>query len=162
MHPLPGPSRRLLSATLLVAMGLGLTGSPGAADGLGPALREAATRGEASFHTEVPPKSWRALEIKNLPTGTVVHATVRASVEIDVAFVRQRELGRYPKGSPLFRGRVREKLDFTVVVPDAGDWELVLDNRAGGTFVIVDIDVEAARPGERPAREEKAPAEEGI
>jgi len=112
-----------------------------------------AARGEASFHTEVPAGAWRALALKNLPQGSTVRAVVRATRPLDVAFVRQSELTTYPGGAPpVFRGRVEDELQFTVIAPDEGDYALVLDNRGGQRSVTVDLRVEAAR-ADAPPRE---------
>ena len=151
----PNPVALTLLAALVAALSPAPTRAGTRPEIPGLAVEEVASRGEASFHTEVPPGNWRALELKNLPTGTVVRTSIRASADLEVAFVRQRELAGYPKGGPpLFRGRAQRKLEFTVTVPDAGDWEVELDNAEGAAPVTVDITVQAARPGRKPAREE--------
>ncbi len=135
----------------LLALAAGVSAGPLPVAGTPLPLRRAAERGEASFHTEVPPRAWRALRLENLPAGTTVSARVQATDAISIALVREHELRLYPNaGPPVFRGRAQNRLDFRVMVPDTGTWALVLDNRAGGTFVKVDLDVEAVRPGARP------------
>lgn len=128
MEILPGRRR---ATRLLWALGLLLLG---------------AARGEASFHTDVPARTWRALALEKLPQGAVVRAVVRASHPLDVAFVRKPDLAVYPNGAPpVFRGRVEDELQFTVIAPEEGDYALVLDNRSGQQQATVDLRVEAAR-----------------
>ncbi len=107
-----------------------------------------ATRGDASFHTDVPAGAWRALAVKNLPRGAVVRAQVRTSRPLEVALVRESDLAAYPAGAPpVFRGRVEDALRFEVIVPEKGHYAVVLDNRSGAEPSTVDLRVEAESPG---------------
>lgn len=110
-----------------------------------------ATRGEASFRTDVPAGQWRALAVKNLPRGAVVRAQVRASHPLEVALVPESELAAYPAGArPVFRGRVEDALRFEVTVPEKGHYAVVLDNRSGAGPSEVDLRVEAESPAAGP------------
>jgi hypothetical protein len=112
----------------------------------GPPCARAATKGEASFHASVPAARWRALALERLPKGATVRARVRSDGPIAVAFVHKSELAGYPEAAtPIFRGRVADRLEFSVVAPSDDDYALVLDNREGATDVSVDLQVEAAR-----------------
>lgn len=130
--------RRLLHALLFAALTLssGLT--------LLPAVADAA---QAILNTEVPPAKWKAVRLKNLPKGAAVGLTIACSGTLDLIFVHQDELKRFPAAvNPVFQGTVERKLDFSVVIPVSGDYYVIFDNRRGTEMQKVKILIRAERP----------------
>ena len=76
---------------------------------------------------------------------------VVTSGRILVSLVGARQL-REPRADskPLFRGVAEEKLAFRVTAPEAGDYVLVLSNRAGKEPVTVEAQVRILRRKPKP------------
>jgi hypothetical protein len=65
----------------------------------------------------------------------------------DLIFVHQDELKRFPAAvNPLFQGTVERQLQFSVVIPAAGDYFVIFDNRRGKEAQKVRILIRAERP----------------
>jgi hypothetical protein len=102
---------------------------------------------QAILNTEVPPAKWKAVRLKNLPKGAAVGLTVACSGTVDLIFVHQDELKRFPAAvNPLFQGTVEKKLAFSVVIPVSGDYYVIFDNRQGKEMQKVKILIRAERP----------------
>lgn len=81
---------------------------------------------------KVPTAKWKAVRIRNLPKDATVAVTVRTSGVIGVIFARHEELRRFPaSASAIFRGTADNRLSFRVIVPESGNYYVILDNRAG-------------------------------
>src|SRR4029077_13369233 len=73
------------------------------------------------LNTEVAPAKWKAVRLKNLPKGAAVGLTVVCGGTVDLIFVHQDELKRFPAAvNPLFQRTVERKLQFSVVIPPVG------------------------------------------
>lgn len=106
-----------------------------------------ANAAQAILNTEVAPAKWKAVRLKNLPKGAAVGLTVACSGTLDLIFIRQNELKRFPAAvSPLIQGTVERKLEFSVVVPALGDYYAIFDNRQGKELQKVRILIRAAGP----------------
>lgn len=130
-------NRRLLHAILLIAA---------ISFFAGPAPFGIANAAQAMLNTEVPPAKWKAVRLKNLPEGVTVGLTVVCSGTVDLIFVHQDELKRFPAAvNPLFQGTVEKKLAFSVVIPASGDYYIIFDNRRGKDIQKVKILIRAER-----------------
>ncbi|MEO8007874.1 MAG: hypothetical protein ABI728_05065 [Betaproteobacteria bacterium] len=97
----------------------------------GPSI-DVAKAAQAILNTEVEPAKWKAIRLKNLPKGTSVGLAAASSGTIDLIFIHQDELKRFPAAvNPLFQGTVERKLEFSVVIPASGDYFVIFDNRKG-------------------------------
>lgn len=102
---------------------------------------------QAILNTEVAPARWKAVRLKNLPKGAAVGLTVACSGTLDLIFVHQDELKRFPAAvDPLFQGTVERKLEFSVVIPTSGNYYVIFDNRRGKETQKVKILIRAERP----------------
>jgi len=102
---------------------------------------------QALLNTEVAPAKWKAVRLKNLPKGAAVGLSVATSGTVDLIFVHQDELKRFPAAvNPLFQGTVERKLEFSVVIPASGDYFVIFDNRRGTQAQKVKILIRAERP----------------
>ena len=106
-----------------------------------------ANAAQAILNTEVAPAKWKAVRLKNLPKGAAVGLTVACSGTVDLIFVHQDELKRFPAAvNPLFQGTVERKLEFSVVIPVSGDYYVIFDNRQGKELQKVKILIRAEGP----------------
>jgi hypothetical protein len=104
----------------------------------------------AQLSTEVPAEKWRALRLKGLPKDGSVAIRVETSGPINVVFVHQDELERFPKPlRPQFSGHAERRLSFKISVPIAGNYYVILDNRKGDASRAVRLFIEAL-PARRP------------
>jgi hypothetical protein len=102
---------------------------------------------QAILNTEVPAAKWKAVRLKNLPKGAAVGLTVACSGILDLIFVHQDELKRFPAAvNPVFQGTVDKRLEFSVVIPVSGDYYVIFDNRRGTQMQKVKILIRAERP----------------
>jgi len=100
----------------------------------------------ATLAVDLPAGRWKATRLKNLPRNAAVEVTVRADAPVDVFFLDQKSYDRFPSvRRPLFRGQVHRKLTFSLKIPAAGHYYLVLDNRAGKQEAATDLLIRAAR-----------------
>ncbi len=130
---------RRLTRVLLYALALGAFQSL-------PALN-VAHAAQAILNTEVAPAKWKAVRLKNLPQGAAVGLAVASTGTVGLIFVHRDELKRFPAAvSPLFQGTVEKKLEFSVIIPKAGDYYVIFDNRKGTETHKVKILIRAERP----------------
>lgn len=102
---------------------------------------------KAEVNSKVPPGKWKAVRLKNLPEGAGLGVKVIANGSLVVIFVHEAELKRYPAPvSPVFQGTLDRTLSFSVVVPDSGNYYVILDNRRGTTERRVRVQIQARRP----------------
>ena len=117
-----------------------------------------ANAAQALLNTEVAPAKWKAVRLKNLPKGAAVGLTVVCSGTVDLIFVHQDELKRFPAAvNPLFQGTVERKLQFSVVIPLSGDYYVIFDNRQGKEMQKVKILIRAEAP-QSPGAKPPSPA----
>ena len=120
-----------------------------------------AAAAEAAVATEIQPGQARSIRIRSLPRGADVAVRIISSGRLLIAFIAMRQLKAPSKDSkPLFRGVVRDKMSFRVVVPEADDYVLVLSNRAGKETVKVEAEIQAVRGRSKPAPRDYSPRPE--
>lgn len=72
---------------------------------------------------------WKAVRLKNLPKNSVITVEINSDDVITVALVDEADYPKYPDSEDiLFESEVRNKLSFSVTIPVAGHYYLVLDN----------------------------------
>lgn len=119
---------------------------------LAAAFGGAASAARVTINTSIPAAKWKAVRLRNLPKDASVSVAVETSGVIGVVFVHQDELKRFPKAAkPTFQGSVDRKLSFRVVIPKAGNYYVILDNRAGSEKRRVRLQIQAQRAGSRAA-----------
>lgn len=105
---------------------------------------------KAEVNSKVPPGKWKAVRLKNLPEGAGLGIKVVANGSLVVILVHEAELKRYPAPvSPLFQGTLERTLTFSVVIPDAGNYYVILDNRRGTQERRARVLIQAKRPASR-------------
>ena len=98
----------------------------------------------AQVAIEVPAGKTRSARLRRLPQDAVVAVAVRSSGALQVALVSAAQL-KSAKPQALFRGALERRLSFQVVIPQAGDYFLVLDNRRGEAPVTVTATIQAKK-----------------
>ena len=119
---------------------------------------------KAQVNSKVPAGKYKAVRLKNLPEGAELGVRVIANGSLSVILVHERELKRYPKAiSPAFQGTLETSLTFSIVIPDSGNYYVILDNRRNTEErrVRILIHAIAPRPGGGPAVGEQ-PKKENI
>ncbi len=113
---------------------------------------------EATFSVQVPPGKWKALRVKNLPSGAFVEIEAEVNGPVSVTFVNRDDYRRFPSpAQPLFSGQFDRRFSFSVTIPTASDYYLVFDNRPGGDARTVSVTVR----GSRGRSTERSTGEEG-
>ena len=116
---------------------------------------------EAAVATEIAPGKSKSVRLRSLPQGAVVAVRVTSSGRLGVALVGVKHLKEpKPDSKPLFRGVVQDKLSFRVTIPEADDYLLVLNNRAGQETLKVEVEMRASRGRSKPAPRDHAPRPE--
>jgi len=107
-----------------------------------------AAKGPVILNVTVPPGKWKALKLRNLPKGAFVAVEVESSGEVTVAFVDTGDYQRFPYPTrPLMLGKVEKRLAFSVSIPAAGNYFVVVTNHQAREPQEVKITVSAARGG---------------
>jgi hypothetical protein len=126
----------------------------------GDAAAQAATR-QASLSTEVPAGQFRGLRLRNVPKSARIAIAARATGRIALSLLNAEDAAKYPApGEPLFTAPVESALSFSVVIPAAGDYVLMLDNSKGDAPSKVNLLMRAARgdAAQSPPSESAEPA----
>lgn len=106
----------------------------------------AQVKGPVVLSVAVAPGKWKALRLRNLPKDAAVACRVQASGEIMVSFLDADDYKQFPVMTrPLFSGRVEKQLAFSLRIPAAGHYYVVLDNRLGEESRRVTVTIRAAR-----------------
>jgi len=135
--------KSLLTAAVLVAM---------------TTTASVATAAQAQVNSKVPAGKWKAVRLKNLPEGASLSVKVAANGSLVVILVHEAELKRYPEPvSPAFQGTLERTLSFSVVIPEAGNYYIIFDNRRGADERRVRVLIKAKAP----ARTKPTPPEVG-
>jgi len=118
---------------------------------------------DAELSAEVPAEKWRALRLKGLTQGASLRVRVETSGPIRVILVREDEVQRFPRGlNATFSGSAERRLSFSVSIPAAGTYYVILDNRKGDAMREVRLFVEAL-PAPRPLPKPRpAPRQPGM
>ena len=107
----------------------------------------AAVENSATVNTVVEAGKWATARLGNLPAGASLGIKVTADGAFGVLLIDARDVKNFPDVErPLFKGRASRSLKFSVVVPRAGAYYLVIDNRTGNARRDVTIDISAAAP----------------
>jgi len=105
-----------------------------------------AAKGPVILNVTVPPGQWKALKLRNLPKGAFVAVKIESSSEITVAFVDTSDYQKLPHPKrPLMLGKVEKRLTFSVSIPAAGNYFVVLTNHRSRGPQEVRLTVSAAR-----------------
>lgn len=114
---------------------------------------EAASAADIALSVEIPAAKARTARLRHLPAGGQMAVRIASSGRLLVALVSEKQM-RSPesrRGPPLFRAVVERSLTFRVVIPEAGNYLLVLSNRGGSGTLTVRVQIRAVRPGRGPA-----------
>ena len=117
----------------------------------------------AELNAEIPAGKSRALRLRQLPKDASLGLRIESSGPIRVILVHQDGLRRAPdRPRPVFAGAAERRLTFRVVIPLAGTYYVILDNRKGAEAreVRIFIDARAGRPrapARPPQKERPAP-----
>ena len=105
----------------------------------------------AEVNSKVPPGKWKGVRLKNLPQGAGLSIKVAANGSLAVILVHEAELERYPEQRvrPAFQGTLERTLSFSVVIPEPGNYYVILDNRLGSKEREVRVQIQARRPESR-------------
>ncbi len=107
----------------------------------------AAVENSATVNTVVEAGKWATARLGNLPAGASLGIKVTANGTIGVLLIDARGVENFPDVErPLFKGRASRSLKFSIIVPRAGAYYLVIDNRAGNARRDVTIDISAVAP----------------
>ena len=99
----------------------------------------------------VPKGAVKSIRLRHLPSGTSLAVLVAASGRLRIALVSAHEVEtRSARARPIFSATLERRISFDVVIPQSGDYYLVLDNRRGGSDVSATAAVRAVR-GPAPA-----------
>jgi len=99
-----------------------------------------------SLEIQIPPQQWRATRLRSLPAGALLLVEVEASGELDVALVDALAFRRLPAlDQTLFLAKDDARLSFSITIPTAGDYYLVLDNRRSAEPRKARLNIRASR-----------------
>ena len=105
---------------------------------------------KAQLNSKVPAGKWKAVRLINLPEGASLGVKVIATGSLVVILVHETELKRYPAPlNPTFQGTLEKTLTFSVVIPDSGNYFIILDNRRGASERQVRVLIQAQAPKSR-------------
>jgi len=107
-----------------------------------------AAGGTAQVSTEIPAGKTKTVRLRNLPRGTNVTVRIDAGGKLGVALISGAQLkSRTPEA--LFRGALDRRVTFRVMIPESGDYYLVLDNRRATEAVKARATIRAVRESGR-------------
>ena len=107
----------------------------------------AAVENSATVNTVVEAGKWSAARLGNLPAGAHLGIKVTSDGAIGVFLIDDQGMKKFPDVErPLFKGRTSRRLEFSFVIPHAGAYYVVIDNRTGNVRRDVTIDISAAAP----------------
>ncbi len=100
----------------------------------------------ATLNHEVAARKWTGLKLRNLPKGAslLLELTTDGGV-VTVLLLNEKSYARLPAVErPLFKAQTGDRIDFSIIVPETGNYYAVIDNRAGTASRKFTIDVKAA------------------
>jgi hypothetical protein len=105
---------------------------------------------EALLTVDIPAGRFKAVRLRNLPKGAVMAVGIESSGKLLVLLLNQQDAKRFPRPEePIFAGSADRRLSFSVVIPAAGHYYLVLDNRQGVDAQKLKLAIRAERGGAR-------------
>jgi hypothetical protein len=96
-------------------------------------LAAVAKKGEATFTVEVSAGRWKGARIKNIPAGAKLGVEVGVDGPVEVLLLSGEDYARAGVEKALFRGKTSDRLIFSVLAPESGDYYVVIDNRTGSS-----------------------------
>jgi hypothetical protein len=88
----------------------------------------------------------KAVRMRNLPKDAVMAIAAQSTGRIAVILLNERDYRTFPKvAEPVFAGTLERTLSFQVIIPEAGNYYLVLDNRRAGEVRKVRLGIRAQR-----------------
>lgn len=113
---------------------------------VGPDVRAGEAK-SSTFRLEVPAGGWKGARFTGLPAGGSLSVRVAVDGSVRVLLLDAEAYGAFPGAEhPLFLGVTGTNLGFSVKLPIAGEYYLVLDNRGGGETRRATVFVRAAAP----------------
>jgi hypothetical protein len=101
---------------------------------------------EAMMTVELPAGRFKAVRLRNLPKDAVMAVGIQSSGKLLVLLLNEQDAKRFPKPEePVFAGSADRRLSFTVTIPAAGHYFLVLDNRQGSEPQKLKLAIKAER-----------------
>ena len=86
----------------------------------------------ASVNSEVGAGKWKAIRLRSLPKGTKLSLSVTVSGEAAIVLLDGKGYAKLPRfDRALFEGRTSDTIGFKAIIPKAGNYYLVIDNRWG-------------------------------
>jgi hypothetical protein len=116
---------------------------------------------EAAMSVRLPAGKWKSVRLRSLPKDAVMAVVVQTTGAIGVGLLSEADYRRFPSvRDPVFFGAVDRRLSFTVTIPEAGNYYLVLDNRRSQELRNVKFLIRARRgpASDLPAPEKRPPA----
>ena len=108
-----------------------------------------AAGGTVQVSVEVPDGKTRSVRLRNLPRGASVAVRISAAGKLQVVLISAAQL-KSKKPEALFRGTLDRSLTFRVILPEPGDYFLVLDNRRGAEPVKARATIRAEKKSAAP------------
>jgi hypothetical protein len=137
---LPGNSRVTARGTLRLALLLLALAA------LGAAPLQMARAAEAVLTVSLDPGKHKAVRMRNLPKDAVMAIAAQSTGRIAVILLNERDYRTFPRvAEPVFAGTLERTLSFQVVIPEAGHYYLVLDNRRATEARKVRLGIRAQR-----------------
>ncbi len=97
------------------------------------------------FKMDIPAGEWKVAKFRGLPERGSLSLDVVSSGPVEILLFDMATYRRFPAiEDPLFKGKTAAKLGFSVVVPESGDYYLIIDNRTGDQRRKVSVQVKAA------------------
>jgi hypothetical protein len=116
---------------------------------------------DAAVSLEVPAGKSKNIRLRNLPAGGAMAVRIVSSGKLLVALVSAKQLRSPEAGSaPLFRAVVERTITFKVMIPESGDYFLLLSNRGGAEALEVQAEIRAIGAPRRPAPRDYSPRPE--
>jgi hypothetical protein len=112
----------------------------------------AAQSAQAGMTIEIPGGKLKAVRLRSLPKDVRLAVAVQSDATIGVSLLKEQDFKLYPQPrEPVFMGSSERSLSFTATIPEAGNYILVLDNRASTDTRKVKLGIRAGRAGAPPA-----------
>jgi hypothetical protein len=121
-------------------------------------LPSPAAAAEAALTVNLDAGRHKAVRLRNLPKDAVMAVGVQSTGRIAISLLSEADYRTFPKAAePVFAGSVERTLSFQIVIPAAGNYYLVLDNRRGTEQRKVKLGIRAQRGRTAPPIEPPAP-----
>jgi len=114
---------------------------------------------EFATSVEIPGGQFRRLRMPNLPKDVVMEVVVQPTGQVVVSLLNEQDALHFPKAlDPVFVGSVDHRFSFSVTIPAAGTYFLVLDNREGVEPRKVRLAIRAERGAPAPSARPPSPS----